>query len=230
MKIKNLIQLTGVAKQTIHYYLQQGLLPKPRKLSKNLSDYDQRHVDRIRLIKELQENYFLPLSVIKKILRKYRWESQSQELLKIRRDYFRPLDQLLAGEIKGEDEFLRETGLKPERLAQYEQWGLITPQIIKGQKVYSHDDQVIGKVINEWRNIGLTAERGFEPDTLRTNLEAFQTIVKNHSEYFFNTASRAMTGKEAADLGKRALEITALFYYHMYRKLGGKEIQKKAQS
>ena len=230
MKLKGLIELTGVPKQTIHYYLQQGFLPKPRKLGKNLSEYDQRHVDRIRLIKELQEDYFLPLSVIKKILKKYSREPEAQALLKIRRDYFRPLNQLLAGNIKGEALFLKETGLRPERLSQYEQWGLITPEIINGQKVYSHDDQIIGKIIDEWRKIGMTAERGFEPDTVRTNMETFKTIVKSHSDYFFSTASGAMNAKEMIDVGKLALEITALFYYHLYRKLGGEEIQKKLQT
>ena len=229
MKLKDLIQLTGVPKQTIHYYLQQSLLPKPRKLGKNLSEYDQRHVDRILLIKELQEDYFLPLSVIKKILKKYSREPEAQALLKIRRNYFRPLNQLLAGKIKGEDAFLKETGLRQKRLKQYERWGLITPEIINDQKVYSHDDQIIGKVIDEWRKIGMTAEKGFEPDTVRTNLEAFKTIVHNHSEYFFSTASRTMQDKEVMEVGKQALEITALFYYHIYRKLGGEEIRKIEQ-
>ena len=229
MKLKDLIQLTGVPKQTIHYYLQQGLLPKPRKLGKNVSEYDQRHVDRIRLIKELQEDYFLPLSVIKKILKKYSREPEAQTLFKIRREYFRPLNQLLAGKIKGEAAFLENTGLRPKRLKQYEQWGLITPQIIKGQKVYSHDDQIIGKVIDEWRKIGMTAEKGFEPDTVRTNMKAFKAIVRNHSEYFYSTASQSMQGTEVMEMAKLALEITALFYYHLYRKMGAEEMQQREQ-
>jgi DNA-binding transcriptional MerR regulator len=229
MKLKDLIQIAGIPKQTIHYYLQQGLLPKPRKLGRNLSEYDQRHVDRIRLIKELQEDYFLPLSVIKKILKKYNREPETRAMLKIRREYFRPLSQLLAGKIKGEDAFLEETGLRRKRLHQYEHWGLITPEIVNDQKVYSHDDQVIGKVIDEWRKIGMTAEKGFEPDTLWANMKVFRDIVKNHSEYFFSTASRTMSDKEVMEMAKLALEITALFYYHLYRKLGAGEMQKKEQ-
>ena len=227
MKLRDLIQITGIPKQTIHYYLQQGLLPKPRKIGKNLSEYDQRHVDRMRLIKDLQEDYFLPLSVIKKILKKYGREAESRAMLKIRREYFRPLNQLLAGEIKGEDAFLEETGLRRERLHQYEQWGLISPEIINDQKVYSHDDQIIGKVIDEWRKIGMTAEKGFEPDTVWTNMKVFKDIVQSHSEYFFSTASRTMKNKETMEMAKLALEITALFYYHLYRKLGFEEIQNR---
>ena len=219
MKIRDLIHQTGVPKQTIHYYLQQGLLPKPRKLGKNLSEYDQRHVDLIRLIKELQEDFFLPLSVIKKILKKYMKEPETQALLKLRRDYFRPLNQLLAGKIKGVEAFLDETGLRPERLEQYEKWGLITPEIVDGQKIYSPDDQVIGKVIDEWRKIGLTVERGFEPDTVRDNFEVFQKIVESHRQYFFSIASRTMAEAEMNEVAGLALEVTALFYYHLYRKL-----------
>ena len=67
MKIKELTEKTGAPKQTIHYYLKSGLLPKPRKTGANSAQYSSVHVERIRLIKSLQENFFLPLAVIKKI-------------------------------------------------------------------------------------------------------------------------------------------------------------------
>ena len=226
MRISDLIETTGVPKQTIHYYLKNGLLPKSRKIGKNLAEYDQRHVERIRLIKDLQEDYFLPLSVIKKILKKHQNDPESQTLLKIRRDYFRPINQLLSGKIKGEDAFLKETGLRSERLQQYEGWNLITPESTNGEKVYSLDDQIIGKIIDQWRKIGLTVERGFTPETLNANFETFKKIVKNHSEYFFKTASQTMTDEEMLEMARTSLEITALFYYHLYRNLGSREIEK----
>lgn len=225
MRISELIKTTDVPKQTIHHYLNNGLLPKPRKIGKNLAEYDQRHVDCIRLIKDLQEDYFLPLSVIKKILKKHQNDPESQALLKIRRDYFRPISQLLSGRIIGEDAFLKETGLRSERLQQYEGWGLITPEIVDGEKTYSLDDQMIGKIIDQWRQIGLTVEKGFTPELLRTNFDLFKKIIKSHSENFFKTALKNMTDEEMFDVSRTALEVTALFYYHLYRKVGASEVE-----
>jgi len=224
LRISELTKITTVPKQTIHHYLKNGLLPKPRKIGKNLAEYDQHHVERLRLIKDLQEDYFLPLSVIKKILKKYQNDPESQVLLKIRRDYFRPISQLLDGKIIGEDAFLKETGLRPERLQQYERWELITPEIADGEKAYSLDDQMIGKIIDQYRRIGLTIEKGFTPETLLSNFNLFKKIIKSHSENFFETALKNMSDEEMFDTSRIALEVTALFYYHLYRKVGAREI------
>jgi DNA-binding transcriptional MerR regulator len=67
-KMKDLIEKTGISRETIHFYLTEGLLPEPKKTSKNMSWYSQEHVDRINTIKELQEKQFLPLKAIKVIL------------------------------------------------------------------------------------------------------------------------------------------------------------------
>ena len=42
---------------------------KPRKSGRNIADYDESMVEQIGLIKDLQENFFLPLSEIKKIIK-----------------------------------------------------------------------------------------------------------------------------------------------------------------
>ena len=56
MKIKELVERTKVSKETVHYYIREGLLPKPRKLGRNIADYDERYIDRILLIKEIQDD------------------------------------------------------------------------------------------------------------------------------------------------------------------------------
>ena len=42
MKIGELVKQTQVSKETIHYYVREGLLPRPRKLAKNVADYEGR--------------------------------------------------------------------------------------------------------------------------------------------------------------------------------------------
>jgi DNA-binding transcriptional MerR regulator len=114
LKIRDLVERTGVSRETVHYYIREGLLPKPRKRGRNIADYDDSYVERIRMIKELQDNYFLPLAVIKNILKNRKKSPEGQSFLSLRREYFRPVDQLLPGEIAGEEAFRKATGLEEE--------------------------------------------------------------------------------------------------------------------
>ena len=53
---------------TVRHYLREGLLPEPVKTSRNMAYYPPEFVERIRLIKQLQEERFMPLRVIKELL------------------------------------------------------------------------------------------------------------------------------------------------------------------
>ncbi len=53
---------------TVRHYLREGLLPEPVKTSKNMAYYPPEFVERIRTIKRLQEERFMPLRVIKEAL------------------------------------------------------------------------------------------------------------------------------------------------------------------
>src|SRR5205809_7856653 len=68
MKMKDLERATGVGRESIRFYIHEGLLPEPVRPSRNVAWYDESFVDRIALIKELQQKRFLPLHVIKAIV------------------------------------------------------------------------------------------------------------------------------------------------------------------
>jgi DNA-binding transcriptional MerR regulator len=67
MRISELSQRSGVARETIHFYLREGLLPKPKKGGQTVAFYGEEHVERLALIRRMREKY-LPLSVIRKLL------------------------------------------------------------------------------------------------------------------------------------------------------------------
>ena len=69
MRIAELARRAGVSRETIHFYLREGLLPRPRKTGRNMAYYDEGRVEHIQAIKRLQNEKYLPLSVIKKVLR-----------------------------------------------------------------------------------------------------------------------------------------------------------------
>lgn len=69
MKISELATKTKIPKETIHYYVREGLIPKPRKMGSNLAEYNELHAEQIQLIRQIQTHFFLPLSLIKKIVK-----------------------------------------------------------------------------------------------------------------------------------------------------------------
>jgi DNA-binding transcriptional MerR regulator len=68
LRMGELAAASGVSAATIKHYLREGLLPEPVKTSRNMAYYPAEFVERIRLIKQLQEERYMPLRVIKDLL------------------------------------------------------------------------------------------------------------------------------------------------------------------
>jgi DNA-binding transcriptional MerR regulator len=219
LKIRDLVERTGVSRETVHYYIRDGLLPKPRKRGRNIADYDESYVERIRTIKELQDNYFLPLAVIKNIL-KYRKKSpEGQSFLGLRREYFRPVDQLLPSEIAGEEAFRKATGLGRKWLVKMEEWGIISPELRDGEKVYSQDDITLGKLVVEMDEIGIGVKDGFDPEALKHYRDMFREIVIMSHKYYIEATLGKLSPEEFSKRIVQGREIMSAFFYHLYRKL-----------
>jgi DNA-binding transcriptional MerR regulator len=71
LKMSELAERSGVSAGTIKHYLREGLLGSDRdvlRTSRNMAYYPEDFVDRIRLIKRLQEERFMPLRVIREVM------------------------------------------------------------------------------------------------------------------------------------------------------------------
>jgi DNA-binding transcriptional MerR regulator len=69
LKISQLAEQSGVSAGTIKHYLREGLLEGDVvKTSRNMSWYPPDFVDRVKLIKRLQEERFMPLRAIRDVL------------------------------------------------------------------------------------------------------------------------------------------------------------------
>jgi DNA-binding transcriptional MerR regulator len=226
LKIRDLVQVTKVSKETVHYYIREGILPKPRKRGRNSADYDDRFVERIHLIKELQDHYFLPLSVIKNILNFQKKSKEGTTLLRLGSDYFRPVDRLLPNEIVGVEEFRKATGIGEKWLQKMEKWKMITPAMRQGQKIYSQDDITIGRLIVEMDDIGLGPRAGFDPEALRHYRQMFRKIVVMSHKYYMQASLGKLNPEEYFQKMLRTREIMSVFFYHLYRKLSREEYRR----
>jgi DNA-binding transcriptional MerR regulator len=67
-KMADLCRLTGMPRQAIHFYIREGLIPAGHKTGRNNARYGDVHVERIRIVRQLQNERFMPLKAIRAVL------------------------------------------------------------------------------------------------------------------------------------------------------------------
>jgi DNA-binding transcriptional MerR regulator len=147
LKMSELAERSGVSAATIKHYLREGLLgggDDVLRTSRNMAYYPPDYVDRIRTIKRLQEQRFMPLRAIKEILERAAPEREEERVsvAEARRRYEIPQNAL---------DRLRDIGV-------------LTPSA----KGYDADDLKIIEAIGRFRAGGYDEALGFTVyDTLR---------------------------------------------------------------
>ena len=220
MKISQLVKRTGVPKETIHFYIREGLLRKPRKSGVNSAEYNETYVDQIQLIKNLRDNYYLPIPEIKKIIKDFRKQSPSdQAVSQFHSRFFRPADRLFANEIEGRDAFRQTTGLGEKWLTRAEEWGVITPEVLAdGEALFTQDDVAIGKLMVDMDKLGFGPKNGHDPEDLRYIAEFVRKYVVDGFRKYYQDNLEKFTSKDYAERHSQFHELISLFFYHLYRK------------
>ena len=188
-------------------------------MGRNVANYNQVHVEQIQLIKQIQDNFYLPLSLIKKIIKNLINSPELRSLLKLRSDYYNPLDQLLETETVGEEAFREATGLGAKWLAEFEEWGVITWKERGDEKIYSQDDVIIGKLLVDLDRAGFGPKDGFDIENVKRYVDLFRDIVVMAHTSFLQANLENLTHEQNLERGFRGRELMSLFFYHLYRKL-----------
>ena len=196
LRISELAERSGVPVATIRHYLREGLLPEPVKTSRNMAYYPPEFVDRIRLIKQLQEERFMPLRVIRDLLE--REEAEPARLRAMIDLEDRILERALAGERERipADEVHARYEIPQEVLDRLAELGVLSPD----EDGYSPSDVRIVETISRFRAGGYDESLGFTVyDTLRYK-RALELLVAEEVEVL----TERLTGDVSAE---RALEI-----------------------
>lgn len=179
MRIGELAEASGVPVPTIKHYLREGLLPEPLKTSRNMAYYPAEFVERIRLIKQLQEERFMPLRAIKAVLDED--PERARALLDLED---RILERALAGERTrtGAAEVRERYGVPEEVLDRLEELEILSPD----NRGYSPSDVRIIEAIGRFRAGGYDEQIGFTVyDTLRYKA-ALEEVVKQEVDLVMN--------------------------------------------
>ena len=175
LRMGELAEASGVPAPTIKHYLREGLLPEPVKTSRNMAYYPPEFVDRIKLIKRLQEERFMPLKAIKSVLDE--GPERAGAMLELED---RILDRALAGERSRTSaaEVRKRYGLPKEVLDRLAELEVLTPN----SRGYSPSDVQIIEAISRFRAGGYDEQIGFTVyDTLRYKT-AIEELVRQEVE------------------------------------------------
>jgi len=171
LKMSELAERSGVSAGTIKHYLREGLLPEPVRTSRNMAYYPPEFVERIGLIKRLQEQRFMPLRLIKRVI-----DEDPERALAMVELEDRILERAITAQESGRvsrAEVRRRYDIPQNVLDRLAELGILTPTA----RGYDADDVQIVEAIGRFRTGGYDEALGFTVyDTLRYR-EALEPLV-----------------------------------------------------
>jgi DNA-binding transcriptional MerR regulator len=221
LKMQELAERSGVSPATIKHYLREGLLPEPLRTSRNMAYYPVEFVDRIRLIKRLQEQRFMPLKLIKGMLdedpeRITAMVELEDRILELAVSATEPARVSVA-------EAQRRYGVPQEVLDRLAEIGVLTP----AARGYAADDVKIIEAIGRFRAGGFDETLGFTVyDTLRYR-EALEPLVAEEVRVLLQRLAGRVSSDRAAEIISAGSEPLRELIGAMHSKLLLAELRRK---
>ena len=197
LKMSELAEASGVSAGTIKHYLREGLLGGENEVvrtSRNMAYYPPEYVERIRLIKRLQEERFMPLRLIRDVLEedpdRARALIDAEDRIVERALQRREGDRVSAAEVR------RRYELPQNVLDRLEEIGVLTPT----SRGYDADDVQIIEAMVRFRAGGYDEALGFTVyDTLRYR-EALQPLVEEEVRTLLDRLAGEVDPDRAAEI------------------------------
>lgn len=219
LKMAGLVEASGVPAPTIKHYLREGLLPEPVKTSRNMAWYRPETVERIRLIKRLQEERFMPLKAIRALFEED--PGQAEAMLDVED---RILERALAGErTRTSPTEVRRYGVPKEVLDRLAEIGILTPN----SRGYSPSDVAIIEAMSRFRAGGYDEQVGFTVyDTLRYK-HALEALVKEEVDVLMERLQGDLPPERAVELIEAGAEPLKDFIAALHTKLMVEEVDRR---
>lgn len=220
-RMKDLCERTGLDRQTVHFYISQGLVPEGHKTGRNMAYYGPEHVERIRLVREMSQERFLPLKAIKAAI-----EGQDEAFTPKQRELMREVKTRVSASIRPDPQ--RRTvsvpalasahRVDPAEVEHMAELGLLSLVDVDGEAHVLEDDAYLIELWGRLRAAGFTKARGFTTEDLREYEQAIDTIVKFEAR-LFATRFQDMDPNEAGRMVDRGIVLINEFLarYHATR-------------
>lgn len=209
-RMKDLCELTGLSRQAIHFYVQQGLVPPGKKTGRNMAYYGEEHVERLLLVRKLQHERFLPLKAIKAVLdgKAGRFAPEQRQILREIKD--RLAERSLRGPERARTldavAVCKQHGVDIADLERMAEIGLVALLEDGGKQRIAEDDAWIVEHWGRIRALGFTEALGFSVDHLRMYEEAVTTLFEHEKELMLERVA-VLSAERAAAMLEQVLPV-----------------------
>lgn len=200
LKMSELAERSGVSAGTIKHYLREGLLggdDRVVRTSRNMAYYPPEFVDRIRLIKRLQEERFMPLKVIAQVM-----DDDPERMAALVALEDRILERAVSARSDpaypriSRADVKRSYDLPDAVLDRLQEIDVLTPN----RRGYDADDVAIIEAISRFRAGGYDEALGFTVyDTLRYQ-EALEPLVREEVRILLERLAGEVSVERAAEI------------------------------
>ncbi len=200
-RMKDLCEATGLPRQAIHFYIQQGLLPAGRKTGRNMAWYTEEHIDRLRLIKKLQHERFLPLKAIKAL-----FDGEDDVFSPRQHAFLAGVKERLTESLKTSedrrpsltpDEIAGQTGIDAEDVERAFEIGLVGGARTDGTLRIAAADLWVFEVFGKVRALGFTPDLGFRVEDMALYQDAITKLLNDEVHLVFSRLSELPPEKVA---------------------------------
>jgi DNA-binding transcriptional MerR regulator len=197
LKMSQLAQRSGVSAGTIKHYLREGLLGDGGdvvRTSRNMAWYPPAFVERIRLIKRLQEERFMPLKVIAQVMADD--PARVAALIELEDRILERALSVQEGERASRAQVGERYGVPDPVLDRLEEIGVLSPT----SAGYTADDVAIIEAISRFRAGGYDEALGFTVyDTLRYK-ETLEPLVEEEVRTLLERLAGEVPVERAAEI------------------------------
>jgi DNA-binding transcriptional MerR regulator len=218
LRMRELRARTGLSRQTIHFYVTQGLVDGPRKTGRTTGYYTEAHVERLALVRKLQKEHFLPLRAIRMVLANpAEWTAlatfspKQREMLALIKERVSPrasdVDAERLIDLRG---VLARTGVTRPDFAALARLGLVRVVVRSGRRRISAEDAWLVELWSRVRAAGFVRELGFAPDLLALFDDGVSRIFEEEKRILARLTIQ-LSAPRVAELVERALPLVHAF-------------------
>ncbi len=220
--MKDLCERSGLPRQVVHFYIQQGLLAPGRKSGRNMAWYGDEHLRRLALIRRLQHERFLPLKAIRAML-----DAREEVFSPAQRETFSEVRLRLRGDFAGGaapgateavSALLSRTGVKRSDFDDLVAAGLLAVSARGRSAVVAKDDCW---VVEHWAALvsaGYTRARGFVPADLGIYDDAVEKLFSREQRLMAERMG-ALSPDDAAEMLERGIPLINSFMAQLHLRL-----------
>lgn len=208
LRMRDLTRASGLPRETVHFYIAQGLLPPGIKTGRNTAEYRTEHLERLLRIRDLQHRHFLPLRAIKALLEDEvaaeNLTAEQEALLTRVRATLPDVGRNAQGDVALAD--VLGGRIDAREIEELREAGLID---IAGKGDAARVSAADAEILRAWaaaREAGIGPERGFRPADLAIYDNAVERLVREEVRRFSRAFAERPT-EEATEALEKVLPV-----------------------